>query len=78
MLFELNHPSVPLDGAVLVFVIVQVRLIKLIHPGVDVPSILNTVSRDAGVYFAVISASHTMTLITYAVARVRFSTSARV
>ena len=79
-LLELNHSSVPLDAAVLAFVIVQVRLVKSINPGVDVPSILNTVSRDAGVYFAVISTSHALTLIMYSVsgARVGFFTIAQV
>ena len=73
----LNHP-VPLDVAVFVFVLARVRLVKSMHPGVDVPSILNTVSRDAKVYFAVISSSHTLIVIMYSVARVRFFTDARI
>ena len=66
--FELNH--IPLDIAVFVLVIVQTRLIRLTHPGV--PSILDTVSRDAGIYFAVISSSHFVVVVMYALARVGF------
>ena len=62
----------PLDIAVFAFVIAQARLIKSMHPGVNVPSILNTVSRDAEIYFAVISSSHLLTVIMYFAARVRF------
>lgn len=67
---ELNHLSAPLDIAVFVLVIVQTRLIKLTHPGV--PSILEAVSRDARVYFVVISSSHFVVVVMYSVARVGF------
>ena len=69
---ELNHPSAPLDITVLVSIMTQVRLIKSMHPGVNVPAILKTLNRDAEIYFVVISSSHTSTVIMYPTARVGF------
>ena len=42
------------------------------------PSILDTVNKDAGMYFAVIATSQALAMIVYFVARVRFITAARV
>ena len=69
---ELICPPLPLDIAVFAFVIAQARLIKSMHPGVNVPAILKTLSRDAEIYFVVISSSHTSTVIMYPTARVGF------
>lgn len=68
---RLNHLSVPLDVVVFVLVIIQLLYAKSSHRGVRVPSILETVGRDAGVYFAVIASSHLLVLVFFAVARVR-------
>lgn len=70
--------SIPLDIVVFVFVIVQTRLIKSMNRGVDVPSILDTINRDSGIYFALISSSHTLAVIMRSVTRVSFFTSVRV
>jgi hypothetical protein len=40
---------------------------------VNVPNILDTVSRDAKIYFAVIATSHLLIVIMFGVARVGFS-----
>lgn len=70
---QLNHPSVPLDITVLVSVIVRARLIKPMQPGMDVPALLSTVSRDTAIYFAVISSSRILAVVMYSTAaRVRF------
>lgn len=71
---ELNHSFVPLDVLVFVSVVVQVGLVKSVHPGVNVnvPSILNTVTKDAVMYFAVISSSHVWAVIMYSTATVGF------
>lgn len=70
----MNHSFVPLDVLVFVSVIVQVGLVKSVHPGVNVnvPSILNTVTKDAVMYFAVISSSHVWAVIMYSTATVGF------
>ena len=67
----MNHPSVHLDIAVFVLVTVQTQLVKSLHCGVGVPSILDTISRDAGIYFAVIASSHFLVVVLYSAARVR-------
>lgn len=75
---ELNHSQNPVDIAVFTSVIVQVRLIKSIHPGMGVSSILNTISKDAKIFFAVIASSHILVVIMYSVARVGFFIDSRV
>ena len=37
------------------------------------PSILNTISRDAGIYFGVIASSHFMVVVLHSMGRVRDS-----
>lgn len=69
---KLNHLFVPSDVLVFVSVIMQVGLVKSVHPGVNVPSILNTVTKDAVMYFAVISSSHVWAVIMYSTATVGF------
>ena len=68
---ELSHPSVPLDVAVFVLVVAQMLLARPLHHGVNVPSILDTVGRDAGIYFAAIASSHFVVVVLFAIARVR-------
>ena len=63
----MNHPSVLLDLVVFVVVIAQVRLVKSIHPGMNVSAIFNTVGRDTEIYFAIISSSHILILVMYSV-----------
>ena len=55
----------PPDITVFLFVIVQTRLIKSrhIHQGMNTPKILQTVSRDAKIYFAIITTSHFLIVI---------------
>ena len=59
---------IPLDIAVFVLVIVQTRLIKI--TGMNAPSILDTVSRDARIYFALIATSHLVSVLMFGLARV--------
>lgn len=66
----LTHLLVPSDMAVFTLVVVQTRLIKSMHRGVKVPSIIDTVSRDAEMYFAVITTTHLLIVVMYAAARV--------
>jgi len=60
------------DVAVFAFVIAQTQNIRSRSRGMHVSSILNTVSRDARVYFAVIASSHLMAMVMYNAARVGF------
>ena len=50
---------------------VQTQLVRSRHRGVDVLEILDTVSRDAEIYFGVIASSHLVVVIMFAAARVR-------
>ena len=59
----------PLDIAVFVSVIVQAQIFKRMS-GTSTAGLLNTVSRDAMVYFAVISSSHLVVVIMFATTRV--------
>ena len=68
-----NNLHVPLDIVVFAIIVAQRQLMRSLHRGVNVPSILNTVSRDAGVYFAVIASSHFAVVVLYSVGRVRNS-----
>lgn len=66
----LTHLLVPSDMAVFTLVVVQTRFLKSMHRGVNVPSIIDTVSRDAEIYFAVITTTHFLIVVMYAAARV--------
>ena len=46
-------------------------LIKPLYRGVNVPSILDVVGRDAAIYFAVIASSHFLVAVLFSVVRVR-------
>ena len=46
---------------------------KSISRGIARSSILDTISRDAGIYFGLITVSHFLGLVMYLAARVRFS-----
>ena len=70
LFFELNRPPVPLDIAVFILVIAQMQYMKATHRGIKLPSVLNAVSRDTGVYFAIIASSHFLVVVMYSVARV--------
>ena len=74
--FELNHPPVHLDIAVFTLVIIQMQYMRVTHRGVNISSILNVVSRDAGIYFSIIASSHFLVVVLYSVARVGFFTGA--
>jgi len=51
--------------------VAQLLLIRTLYHGVDVPSILDVVGRDAAIYFSVIALSHFEVVILFSVARVR-------
>jgi len=46
---------------------------RSMNRGIGRSSILGAISRDAGIYFALITVSHFLVLIMYFAARVRFS-----
>lgn len=69
---ESNHLSVPSDVLVFVFALIQTQLIASVRQGTGASDILDTVTRDAVLYFILISTSHFLILIMLAVARVRF------
>lgn len=71
-LLELTRPHVPSDIAVFVLVLVQVHLIKSRYRGMGGPKILDTISRDAEIYFAVITTSHILSVIMHFAVMVRF------
>jgi len=71
---ESSYLSVPLDVLVFAFVLVQTRIIASTHQGIKTPNVLGTITRDAEIYFAVISTSHFLIAVMFAVARVRFFT----
>ena len=49
---------------------IQIRLIKATHPGVRMPSVLDSVTRDSEIYFGIISMSHFLGMVVYVVAGV--------
>ena len=51
----------------------QTNIIKSTYRGMNGPRILDTVSRDAEIYFAVIATSHFLAVVMYITTRVRFS-----
>ena len=70
--FELSPLSVPADVGVLVFVVVQARFLKSLDRGLNVSTIIDTISRDAVIFFVLISTSHVLNVILTSTARVRF------
>ena len=69
---EFNKISVLSDIVVFALIVVQTRLMRSLYRGVGVPSILDTINRDAGLYFAVIASSHFIVVILYSMGRVRY------
>ena len=67
---ESSHLFVSVDIGVLVLVIVQVQIIKSRNHGMKVSGVLNRVTRDAEIYFAVISSSHLLVIIMYSTTEV--------
>jgi hypothetical protein len=51
---------------------VQAQIFKSRYRGIGMPSILDTVSRDAEIYFAIITSIHFWIVVFYAAARVGF------
>ena len=70
---EITHLAVPEDVAVFALAVIQNRVMKSISRGIARSSILDTISRDAGIYFGLITVSHFLGLVMYLAARVRFS-----
>jgi hypothetical protein len=68
----LTYLAVPTDVSVFVIVLVQAQTIKSRHQG-NGSRILDTVTRDAEIYFAVITTSHLLIVVMILTARVRFS-----
>lgn len=68
----LIHLAVPTDTVAFVLIIVRAQTTKSMYRGMKGPNILDTVSKDAWIYFAVISTYHCLTVIMYLAARVRF------
>jgi len=66
--------SFAFDVAVFVTVMVQAQIFKSGQRWIGVPSILDTVSRDAQIYFALITSTHLLIVLMFAVTRpgVRF------
>jgi len=71
--FEITHLAVPTDIAVFTLAIIQNQIMKSMNRGTSRSNILDTVSRDAGIYFALITVSHFLVLVMYLTARVKFS-----
>lgn len=70
---ELNHLPVPLDVAVFLLVVIQMQAIRSVYRGRMIgPDILDTLNRDAEIYFAVISTSHFLIVLMCFLARVGF------
>ena len=61
----------PTDIAVFTLVAVQTQIMKSMHRGMNGSSILDTINRDTGTYFALIATSHFVIVIMYTVTRVR-------
>ncbi|KAF9792646.1 hypothetical protein BJ322DRAFT_63556 [Thelephora terrestris] len=61
--------SLSFDIVVFVLVVVQTRLIKSRYRGMGRPNLLNTFSRDAEIYFGVITTSHFLIVVVFAAAR---------
>jgi len=51
---------------------VQAQIFKKSYRGIGVPNILDTINRDAEIYFATITMNHLLIVIMYSAARVGF------
>ena len=71
-ILRIDPLSVPSDIAVFVLVIIPVQVLKSMHLGANVHKILDTIRRDMGIYFMVITTSHLLIVVIYVTARVRF------
>ena len=71
---ELTRLSIPSDITTFVLVLGQVQLIKSKHQGMNKPRILDRISRDAEMYFAIITMCHFLTAVTYFTVKVGFFT----
>jgi len=69
----MTHLAVPTDIAVLAAVIVEAQLMKSMRPGMNRSRILDIVSRDAGIYFALITTSHLLAVVMHIAVKVGFS-----
>lgn len=69
----MTHLTASTDIAVFGLVIIQTQMMKSVHRGMNRSKILDTVSRDAGIYFALITTSHLLTVVMNIAARVEFS-----
>jgi len=67
---------VPSDLAVSVFVLAAIRRFKSQRGGAGAPSILDTINRDAKIYFGIITTNHVLIVVMYASARVGFTAPA--
>jgi len=67
---------VPSDIAVFVFVLAAIRRFKWQRGGVGVPNIIDTINRDAKIYFGIITTNHVLIVIMYASTRVGFTAPA--
>lgn len=67
---ELN-PSLVTDLAVFVIVLLRKRASRLQRCGLNIPNILDAVTRDAALYFSVIFSSHLLLVPMLAIVRVR-------
>ena len=69
---ELTRLPVLSDIVAFTLVVMQIRLLRSAHQGIHVPRIINTVGRDAKVYFAVITTTHLLIVVMYITTRVGF------
>lgn len=58
------------DIVVFIFVVAETQIIKSMHRGMNVPSILDTFNRDARIYFTVIATAHFLIVLMYGTVRV--------
>lgn len=63
LFLAMTRLAVPTDIVVFAFVLIQTKVMNSMYRGINRSSILNTVSRDAGLYFALITSSHFLTVI---------------
>lgn len=68
---SLTYPTAPTDIIVFVLVVVQARRIRSGYGGMNGSTILDKISRDATIYFAVIATSHLIIIVLPLAARVR-------
>ena len=70
---SITYLAAPTDVAVFALTVIQNKIMKSRNRGIARSSILDTVSRDAGIYFALITMFHFLILIVYLAAGVRSS-----